>query len=480
MNPRVGKYILDSLSIGMYSHPLMLIREYIQNSTDAIDEAVRGGILQKDRARIDIKIDGSEKSLSIRDNGAGVSIQKSWAVFHDIGKSTKKLTANRGFRGIGRLGGLGYCDVLRFTTKSAVEDQYSIGTWNCSKLRQLIKEENQFDTLDVIKTATDFQHATYQGSRSDHYFEVYMHHLQSSREVLLNVPLIRAYVSEVAPVPYKKNRFAFADKIEKELKKRVPRYETYNIFVNGEQIYKPYADQVLLRGDKRDKVQEIEFIEFKTDNAVLAFGWRAKLRLLGSISTSSLVSGIRVRGGNILIGDKDLLNGFFRESRFNSYLLGEIFTIDERLIPNSRRDDFEDNLYREEFYDQFIRNMGLPLSKTIRQNSQERSRQKALEKDMLLMDQAKNMISSGYLAEGQKRWVIGGLTRLKEKNHHEQNIDDLILKVSETKHFLDMNGRNGKHRFKDELRAIAEIVYRDSEDKNKAVRLINRIISAAG
>ena len=37
----VGKFILDTLSTGMYNNPLMVIREYIQNAVDALDESIR-------------------------------------------------------------------------------------------------------------------------------------------------------------------------------------------------------------------------------------------------------------------------------------------------------------------------------------------------------------------------------------------------------------------------------------------------------
>jgi hypothetical protein len=37
----IGKFILDSLTTGMYDNPLCIFREYIQNSADAIDKAAR-------------------------------------------------------------------------------------------------------------------------------------------------------------------------------------------------------------------------------------------------------------------------------------------------------------------------------------------------------------------------------------------------------------------------------------------------------
>ena len=43
--PIVGKDILEILTTGMYLDPLVIYREYIQNSVDAIDEALSENIL---------------------------------------------------------------------------------------------------------------------------------------------------------------------------------------------------------------------------------------------------------------------------------------------------------------------------------------------------------------------------------------------------------------------------------------------------
>ena len=58
INPNVGRQILDIITSGMYNNPLMVIREYIQNAADSIDE----GVLRKknpichDDANIQINI----------------------------------------------------------------------------------------------------------------------------------------------------------------------------------------------------------------------------------------------------------------------------------------------------------------------------------------------------------------------------------------------------------------------------------------
>lgn len=39
INVEIGKYTLESLTIGMYSDSKIIYREYIQNSVDSLEEA---------------------------------------------------------------------------------------------------------------------------------------------------------------------------------------------------------------------------------------------------------------------------------------------------------------------------------------------------------------------------------------------------------------------------------------------------------
>ena len=112
----VGKYTLESLTNGMYSSPLDLYREYIQNAVDSIDDAVRSGIVDKKNSRIDISVNTETATISIKDNGCGIGRENAERLLVDIGNSKKSRSLSRGFRGIGRLAGLGYCDSLSFIT----------------------------------------------------------------------------------------------------------------------------------------------------------------------------------------------------------------------------------------------------------------------------------------------------------------------------------------------------------------------------
>ena len=41
----VGSYFLETLTTGMYENPFHCVREYVQNGFDAVQEAVRSGLM---------------------------------------------------------------------------------------------------------------------------------------------------------------------------------------------------------------------------------------------------------------------------------------------------------------------------------------------------------------------------------------------------------------------------------------------------
>lgn len=52
--PVAGKFLLEILTKGMYSNPMHVYREYVQNSSDSIDKAIEEGILNVSEAEIHI------------------------------------------------------------------------------------------------------------------------------------------------------------------------------------------------------------------------------------------------------------------------------------------------------------------------------------------------------------------------------------------------------------------------------------------
>ena len=135
---QVGKYTLESLTTGMYSDPKIVYREYIQNSVDSLEHAVSLGLLEPQSMRIDIVVNAEESRILIKDNGMGIPADEAAKTLMNVGSSKKRNSNNRGFRGIGRLGGMSYCDTLVFTTSAENESVKTIVSFDCKKLRRLL------------------------------------------------------------------------------------------------------------------------------------------------------------------------------------------------------------------------------------------------------------------------------------------------------------------------------------------------------
>ena len=76
-----GAHILESLTTGMYRDSRTIYREYVQNSCDAIDAAIKAALLQEGEGRIDIDIDATARRITITDNGTGI---KSTDFLHSV------------------------------------------------------------------------------------------------------------------------------------------------------------------------------------------------------------------------------------------------------------------------------------------------------------------------------------------------------------------------------------------------------------
>ena len=116
----------------------------------------------------------------------------------------------------------------------------------------------------------------------------------------------------------------------------------------------------------------MEYFDVTVDGELYALGWYGNCGWYGFLSDREL-SGFRVRKGNILIGDSRTLNGIFKESRFNGWTQGEIFIVTDKLVPNARRDDFEQNEAYYQFIDALSSGVAINIARAIREASQTRN-----------------------------------------------------------------------------------------------------------
>lgn len=411
-NFKIGKFTLDSLTIGMYDDPLCVYREYIQNAAEAIDEALRQDGRKSDKCEIRITINPAEKSITIVDTGCGVKVSSAEKALLSAGDSEKYGSRERGFRGIGRLGGVAYCDTLVFVTKAKGESRESINTWDCKRIRALLSPSNKssrgMELRELIEQCTTLETRKSGRKASDSFFRVEMRGVQCAKGVLWDIREVSQYLSEVAPVPFDHMQFYKSDELDRWLTKEIPSYNTYRVFLNDDLIRKPYKQTVPSRGSKTDEITDIRRFDIKDGRGkVIARGWQALRKdNIGQLNGSSGIDSFRVRIGNILLGSKKLLDECFKESRFNGYNIGEIHVVDPELVPNARRDDFEDCSLRSEFYVGIERELGEPLVQDIRRTSADSNLRKPLREAAEVHKTVGKQARKGFVGDAVKKSAI--------------------------------------------------------------------------
>lgn len=413
----IGKHTLESLTSGMYSNSYVVFREYLQNSVDSVDEAIKAGILTPGSEQIIVKLRPTENQIIITDNGFGIPNLEVEKTLISIGNSKKSSEKARGFRGIGRLSALSYCKRLTFSTSFKGETVATQIIIDASKLSELLADEKKsdvtvFDVLESIYTVL-----TTPEKKDSHYFSVQLDGVDVNSG-LLSYENVKSYLEQNLPVPYNPE-FEWGKEIIKRFQHEGITISSYNISLEYgghlSSIYKPYKDQFLVDKTKNitDLIQDIQIIKIPNSHSgITAIGWLAKTNYKGSIYEKS-VKGIRMRKGNILIGDYHTLDDIFRDSRFNGWSIGEIFAIDKLLIPNARRDNFEKNQTYFSFYEQ-LKPLATEITRNIRTVSIKRNvpLSNAIKQLNATSQQASSAISQG-ISGAQKGLISKKLKKVK-------------------------------------------------------------------
>lgn len=428
---QVGKYTLESLTTGMYSDPKIVYREYIQNAVDSLEAAVAQNLIEPQGMRIDIIIDEENASISIRDNGMGIPCADARDTLMNVGNSRKRHSNNRGFRGIGRLGGMSYCDTLVFTTSAENESQKTVVAFDCKKLRNLLVP-GQYEDMTLANVLSEVTTISVETEKHEkHYFLVEMKNVSGFSD-LLDIEAARSYISQVAPLPYQSRRFIYASQLHGYLSEQGYTVEEFPIFVGEsesdmEPLYKPnrsrfHSDRNKM---KADDITKMVYFDITIDGELYALGWYGDCGWYGSLSERE-ISGIRVRKGNILIGDNKTLNGIFREARFNGWTQGELFIITDKIIPNARRDDFEQNQYYFKLLEALREGIGLEITHAIREASLSRNdaSAKAMSEVAKKLNEADTILNEGFNSSVDKDKLLTELTAAAEALERVKPKDD--------------------------------------------------------
>lgn len=349
----IGAFLLESITTGLYRQPLNAIREYIQNEIDADPQPDYIDILVKKEAR----------KMAIIGDGAGMD-QKELFLAKKVGISNKNRKQHAGFRGIGIWAGVSVCREMRVTTKKKESRKFLVLRVNCDGLRKDVKE----GTKTLIQALKD--HVSYGEFDAPQKFvnkrgtHVELNGILPEAETLLDKNEVRRYVSQTAPVPISPD-CSLHDDIEKLLQDNVAGYQTFKIRVEGKEVYRPPT----LKKSDLDLMGPYEFAFTDDGGHVKGFAWvcqNREPRVISSDDNKRIV--FKAKG--ITIGDRDAILRYVHRARpLLDRTVGEVHVLDEDIIPNTERSDFEANPARDEL-EAWIRDL---VYKQIKKKTREHS-----------------------------------------------------------------------------------------------------------
>jgi molecular chaperone HtpG len=347
VTPFFGGFVLETLTVGMYGESRNAIREYIQNGFDSIGLAIDSGIIRAGKGLIQINMAEDKDSLTIRDNGAGLPVSTAANTLASVGASNKDHTSDAGFRGIGRLAGIVFSNRVTFTTKARGESEETTVVFKAAEMREAMKPENgsAISAEDLLRKCVEASVRPAK-ARGDHFFEVKLEGFDNPPEECREFKLMEDFVSQIAPVPYSE-KFPFRAQLDAAAKECDLPIEEVKIEIkdgkkNPVNVAKRYEDKYKI-GTVWVTLTECK-IHISPDQNWWA--WIGKKDESGAY-TDPRVSGLRVRMKNIQIDGTELVREIFQSQapshiRFQDWYVGEIFVRPSFLIPNARRDHFEE------------------------------------------------------------------------------------------------------------------------------------------
>jgi len=393
-------HVLEALSGGLYPYKLDVIREYLQNSYDAIREHIRKADNENERkkrlteSRIIVTIKGG--SLFIHDNATGMDFQ-TLNEYRKIGFSRKPFGEYAGWRGIGKAAGLAVAEKLIVTTCQGKGLTYQL-TFEASEMVKEVHElraegknipfNELIEKHSNIKTIEDGEEA---------FTTVELYKVKSDAHELLNKNRLISHLSMIAPVPFKPD-FEYSEEIQKQLESAIEDFAPISLYVEEEKIFKPYMHEWQgMEDDEAVRIDDPQFIPIYDEEKenLIAFCWYCMHSDRGQIRTGIdtageplPVGGLVYRLDDIKIGDAYLTRRtLWRTTPERSlWALGEIHILDERVEPTSDRNDFIDNHARYMLYEQ-CREIANEISRRAGKLSEEsRAEEKIKEADIRIKE----------------------------------------------------------------------------------------------
>lgn len=324
----IGGELLGIISKGLYPNPLDCIREYVQNSVDGKAKNVT------------IKITGN--SVIINDDGLGMAVEDLKQA-RQLGISYKSPAENVGFRGIGVYSGFGICNRLVITTKKAGESKSRILEWRSGEMKELLQAERttQAPRTSLTRLVSKYSDFRQENEEIDRHFTMVLLEELSNDHIgqLADYERLRDYLLHNLPIDFAE-QFPYKDQINSQLENHVPGYNAIRVklitdFARPEIIVKPNIPNL--------SEPSLGFIS-TTDGKQVAYYWACYHENGGLIPEEyKSYRGLVYKVKGFTIGDRERLREYFSTASGTLYqwCIGEIYVIDEKVIPNAARNDFE-------------------------------------------------------------------------------------------------------------------------------------------
>jgi molecular chaperone HtpG len=319
MPDNVGLAILDTLTTALYEDPIVVFREYVQNSLDST-------IGTEHKVTVKIEIDRDNKSIVIKDDGPGIISSDFESCMIGIGKSNKP-SHSIGFRGIGRLSALSFCEELTFRSKATGENKINIFSWKGAEYSEMLVHDKEGTLDSCIKKITKLDSVETDETKN-HFFEVLIRKYDDQIGNIVENKNFKDRLALLLPIDYSNEFKNGAKKIRKAYNEFYGReFDEYvcSVLLDGGLLSKPYVDY--------NVGKEIYFRELtiQTDNGkepsgLLWFTFDEKMKK-NAIWNKNDISGIAIRSKNIQMGNRKSLAVHVSRSDRNKITLRELMAV---------------------------------------------------------------------------------------------------------------------------------------------------------
>lgn len=326
---------LEALTQGLYPDKRHVLREFVQNAFDALQELRRS---HKDASLTPIKVRLEPPSITIFDRGIGMS-ERQMREYRYLGFSQKDPALNVGFRGIGKFAGVAIAKNIIVTSTRLGSPKAHEVTINAEGIFNHLKSNPNAVLNDLL---ADHSTVTDRAAKPlDHYTMVELREIRDDSKLLFDENNISNYLRRVVPVPFDP-AFIHGSEISKQLRANVPDYFECDLLIGSHTLYKPFpitatAPQYMPVFESPDP-----------QSAILAYCWFVRNTKNQQFKEEEF-AGLGYRMKNFAVGDGWYVRDEIWKTspQFAFWHHGEIHVCDSGVIPSADRTMFEDNANRQ-------------------------------------------------------------------------------------------------------------------------------------